>query len=141
MPQSRFQGTSTYVATDDLMMAVNAAINPLTALLEVRNGQLLAKEATRELMRSAAQEVARLAEILGIHLATNDPAGFALQVAERTSANVSSMLQDIQRGAPTEIDAICGAIVRIAEKHNLDTPINWALWNLVRAKADLADGK
>jgi 2-dehydropantoate 2-reductase len=121
-------------------LAVNAAINPLTALLEVRNGQLLAHEATRELMRSAAQEVARLADVLGIHLATKDPAGFALQVAERTSANVSSMLQDIQRGAPTEIDAICGAIVRLAGEHDVDTPLNWALWNLVRAKADLGDG-
>jgi 2-dehydropantoate 2-reductase len=121
-------------------LAVNAAINPLTALLEMRNGQLLAQEATRELMRSAAQEVARLADVLGIHLATNDPAGFALQVAERTSANVSSMLQDMQRGAPTEIDAICGAIVGIAGKHDMDTPINWALWKLVRAKADIGDG-
>jgi 2-dehydropantoate 2-reductase len=122
-------------------LAVNAAINPLTALLEVRNGQLLAQEATRELMQSAAQEVGRLADVLGIHLATEDPAAFAFKVAERTSDNVSSMLQDIRRGAPTEIDAICGAIVRIARQHGVDTPINWGLWNLVRAKVDLGDGE
>ena len=42
------------------------------------------------------------------------------------------MLQDIQRGAPTEIDAICGAIVEIAQKHEVPTPANWACWQLVR---------
>jgi 2-dehydropantoate 2-reductase len=120
-------------------LAVNAAINPLTALLEIRNGQLLAQQTTRELMQSAAQEVARLADVLGIRLAMDDPVAFAFQVAERTSDNVSSMLQDIQRGAPTEIDAICGAIVRIAGQHEVDTPINWGLWNLVKAKANLGD--
>ncbi|MCK7475806.1 MAG: hypothetical protein MZV49_25235 [Rhodopseudomonas palustris] len=34
----------------------------------------------------------------------------------------SSMLQDVLRGAPTEIDAICGAVVRAAEKHKLGAP-------------------
>jgi len=43
------------------------------------------------------------------------------------------MLQDIQRGAPTEIDAICGAIVEIAHKHEVPTPANWACWQLVKA--------
>ncbi len=121
-------------------LAVNAAINPLTALLELRNGQLLEQESTRDVMISAAQEVAILAKSLGVRLATKDAAAFALQVAERTSDNVSSMLQDIQRGAPTEIDAICGAIVRIAGQQGMETPINWGLWKLVKAKAELVAG-
>jgi 2-dehydropantoate 2-reductase len=43
------------------------------------------------------------------------------------------MLQDVLRGAPTEIDAICGAVVKTAEKHGLKTPLNWACWQLVKA--------
>jgi 2-dehydropantoate 2-reductase len=43
------------------------------------------------------------------------------------------MLQDVLRGAPTEIDAICGAVVETGQKHGIDTPINWACWKLVKA--------
>ena len=35
--------------------------------------------------------------------------------------------------APTEIDAICGAVVETGQKHGIDTPVNWACWKLVKA--------
>jgi 2-dehydropantoate 2-reductase len=60
----------------------------------------------------------------------------AEQVAKRTAANHSSMLQDVLRGAPTEIDAICGAVVSVARRHHIDTPANWACWNLVKATVE-----
>jgi 2-dehydropantoate 2-reductase len=43
------------------------------------------------------------------------------------------MLQDVLRGAPTEIDAICGAVVRAAKKHGIETPVNRVCWDLVKA--------
>ena len=43
------------------------------------------------------------------------------------------MLQDVQRGGPTEIDAICGAIVQAGEHTGVPTPINRTLWQLVKA--------
>jgi 2-dehydropantoate 2-reductase len=43
------------------------------------------------------------------------------------------MLQDVQRRAPTEIDAINGAIVRLGEQAGIPTPVNHTLWLLVRA--------
>lgn len=118
-------------------LAVNAAINPLSALLEVRNGQLLEQESARELMQLAAEEVARLAGVMKIQLSANDPVAFAYEVARRTAENASSMLQDILRGAPTEIDAICGAVVKLAIEHGIELPVNRCLWKLVGAKAKL----
>jgi hypothetical protein len=41
------------------------------------------------------------------------------------------MLQDIQRGAPTEIEAICGAVVRAGQAHGVATPVNAVLHRLV----------
>ena len=41
------------------------------------------------------------------------------------------MLQDVQRGAPTEIDAICGAIVKTGEKLGVPVPVNRTFWKLV----------
>jgi 2-dehydropantoate 2-reductase len=42
-------------------------------------------------------------------------------------------LQDVKRGAPTEIDAICGAVVRAGEERGVRAPVNWAMWRLVSA--------
>jgi 2-dehydropantoate 2-reductase len=117
-------------------LAINAGINPLTALLEVPNGELLARPGARELMRAAAQETAAVAAARGVALPYLDAAARAEEVAQRTSANISSMLQDIRRGAPTEIDAINGAVVREGEAAGVATPLNWSLWNLVRAKVN-----
>jgi 2-dehydropantoate 2-reductase len=50
------------------------------------------------------------------------------------------MLQDIHRGAPTEIDAICGAVVRTGEQLGVETPVNRALWYLVQARAARGEG-
>jgi 2-dehydropantoate 2-reductase len=47
--------------------------------------------------------------------------------------NHSSMFQDVRRGVPTEIDAICGAVTQRAEVHEIKTPYNHACWQLVRA--------
>lgn len=115
-------------------LAVNAAINPLTALLEVPNGTLLELPSSRDLMAAVARETATVAEAQGIQLPYTDPALVIEQVARRTAANRSSMLQDITRGTPTEIDAINGAIVREADRHNVPAPVNRTLWQLVKAK-------
>jgi 2-dehydropantoate 2-reductase len=113
-------------------LAVNAGINPLTALLQVTNGFLVENEDARWLMSQAAAEVAAVAQALGIALPYPDAAGRALQVAQATAANFSSMAQDIARGSLTEIDAICGVVVQEGRRLGIPTPINQTLYDLVR---------
>ena len=114
-------------------LVVNAAINPLTALLRIPNGALLELPSAREMMGVLAEEVASVAKAENIQLPFSDPISAAEEVARRTAANHSSMLQDVLRSAPTEIDAICGAVVQAGKKHELKTPVNWACWNLIKA--------
>jgi 2-dehydropantoate 2-reductase len=114
-------------------LVINAAINPLTALLRVSNGELLERPSASELMAEAALEAAAVAKAVGMHLSAADPAQAARWVAQRTAANHSSMLQDVMRDAPTEIDAICGAITAYGERHGVPTPVNRLLWMLVKA--------
>jgi 2-dehydropantoate 2-reductase len=116
-------------------LVINSAINPLTALLRVQNGELLERPTARALMRALAQESAAVAAAEGVRLATDDPAAMVEEVARQTAGNYSSMLQDIQRGAPTEIEAICGAITRAGQRHGLTSPLNEAFWRLVEALA------
>jgi 2-dehydropantoate 2-reductase len=117
-------------------LVINAAINPLTALLRIPNGKLLERPSAYEMMKALARETAQVAEAKNIKLSFSDPVVAAEDVARRTAANHSSMLEDVLRGAPTEIDAICGAVVKTAQKYNMDTPANWACWKLVKAMTE-----
>jgi 2-dehydropantoate 2-reductase len=114
-------------------LIINASINPLTALLRIPNGELLKSPSARILMRALAEEAAAVAFSENVNLASGDPAAMVEEVARKTAANHSSMFQDIKRGAPTEIDAICGAVTQTGKRHNIPTPINQVCWQLVRA--------
>ena len=121
--------------TDGLVwskLAVNAAINPLTALLRVPNGFLSEHDALVAVMRGVAREVVAVAAAQGIALPLPDTLERPRIVAQATAANRSSMLQDVDRGALTEIDAICGAVARLGRELGVPTPLNIRLCRLVR---------
>ncbi len=120
-------------------LVINAAINPLSALLNVPNGALLQAPSAEKLLGELAKETASVARAKGIPLSAENSVIAAKRVARQTAENISSMLQDLRRGAPTEIDAICGAIVRTGEKLAIPTPLNRLFWTLIQAKAALAN--
>lgn len=131
-------GFTTEIADDIESLAwsklvVNAAINPLTALLDIPNGELLTRPTARELSAALAREVADVAHKKGVILNFADPVAAAEDVAQRTAANISSMLQDVRREAQTEIDAICGAVVDAGKSLGVPTPANEMMWTLVSA--------
>jgi 2-dehydropantoate 2-reductase len=125
--------------TDDLdalvwgKLVVNAAINALSALLRVPNGALAAIPQARALAERAATEAAAVALARGVRLPFADPPAHALAIAQVTGANRSSMLQDVLRGSPTEVDAINGAVAREGRRLGVPTPINALLAELVAA--------
>lgn len=111
--------------------AVNAAINPLSALLGWPNGRLAASAPTRALMRQLAEEVGAVAAALGHPLEA--PGARALAVAAATGDNLSSMLQDVRAGRATEIEAITGSILRRAASVQQELPANRVLYRLITA--------
>ena len=114
-------------------LAVNCAINPLSALAGRLNGELLESAESRETLVKAATEVAAVAAAKGLELGA-DVGALVLAVARETGANRSSMLQDLDRGARTEIDAMNGAVVREARALGVPVPVNEALWRAVLAR-------
>ena len=121
-------------------LAINAAINPLTALLGVKNGDLLKSQAALAIMADAASEVIEVGRAQGIFLDIEEPGKKAEEVAEITAENLSSMLQDINRGAQTEIDAVCGAVVERGKKVQVPTQVNELLSALIMAKVEMDGG-
>jgi len=98
----------------------------------VTNGALLERADWRHTVEASAREVAAVAAARDLDL--GDTAAQALEVASLTAANRSSMLQDLERGARTEIDAINGAVVREGQRWGVPTPVNQGLWHAVRQR-------
>jgi 2-dehydropantoate 2-reductase len=114
-------------------LVINVGINALTALLAQPNGRLLEQEDTRALLSDLVAEAVAVARARGVRLAYEDPLARVLEVAERTGANRSSMLQDFDRGRLSEIEFINGAILREARAAGIPAPVNTTVTRLVLA--------
>ncbi|GGP52740.1 ketopantoate reductase family protein [Shewanella saliphila] len=107
-------------------LAINAVINPLSALNKCANGQLAAEEYQPQIT-AIIDELVDVAKCDGIEL---DPAQLlnrVKQVIALTSANFSSMYQDVTHHRVTEIDYINGYICQQARRYNLAVPTNQSL--------------
>ena len=91
-------------------LAINCAINPLTVLFNCNNGALLENPEALALMQQICDEVTEVIARQPDLTADSGLFDTAKQVAEKTSANISSMLQDARAGRETEIDFINGFI-------------------------------
>ena len=123
----------------------NAALNPLGALLGVPYGELPADRDTRMIMDAVIEEAFAVARAEGVELAWPDAAAygdaFYGRLVPSTAAHRSSMLQDIERGRPTEIDAINGQVAARGAAHGVPTPVNATLARLIRARTRAGCGR
>jgi 2-dehydropantoate 2-reductase len=114
----------------------NAALNPLSALLNVHYGALPERADSRALMNAAIGEAFAVATAEGVELPWPTADAYRKEFYERlvpvTFDHRSSMLQDLERGRQTEIDAINGEVWRRACAHGIVTPVNEVLTRLVR---------
>jgi 2-dehydropantoate 2-reductase len=113
-------------------LLINAVINPLTSLLRVRNGELTASPDRLATMRVLFDETVDILRLCGLE--TKEPLWEELlDVCSRTGRNRSSMLQDVLAGRRTEIDALNGAVCRLAERLDKPAPRNETVAALIRA--------
>jgi 2-dehydropantoate 2-reductase len=114
----------------------NGCLNPLSAICGVSYGALGETPETRAVMRDVAHEIFAVMGAAGYRTRYADADAFLKALYEvllpPTAAHESSMLQDLRAGRRTEIDALNGAVVRLAEAHGRDAPTNRTLCELVR---------
>lgn len=115
-------------------LAVNAAINPLTALAGVTNAAVSRDSGLRAAAESLASEVVQVANASGVTIDRQEVLAAVDAVSRATGQNRSSMLVDLESGTRTEIDAINGAVVAEAARHRLKVPANQVMTALVRAR-------
>jgi 2-dehydropantoate 2-reductase len=120
-------------------LLVNVGINALTAVTGLRNGRLADFPETGDLMEMAIREAVAVAEKKGIVLTVSDPVNHTREIAKKTAANRSSMLQDVCRRRRTEISVINGAIVGEGKRLGVPTPVNDVLAKLVAVREKTYD--
>jgi len=112
-------------------LIVNVGINALTAVTGLKNGRLADFPETEALMKGAIEEAYSVAKRKGIALEIDEPFEHTRDIAKKTAANRSSMLQDILAKRPTEIAVINGAVVEEGKKLGIPTPVNSMLTSLI----------
>jgi len=114
-------------------LLINAGINPFTAILNCRNGELLDAPLFRRHIRPLCAEIAALMAAAGVaHPGAEELQAQIEAVARRTAANTSSMLADVRQGRKTEIDYINGYLVRLGSELGIPTPVNRMLTERIR---------
>ena len=109
---------------------VNSAINPVSAITRLRNGDLFKSPELREIGFKVISEGSRVARANGIILKPS-PKRLLARVLALTWNNKSSMLQDIEAGRRTEIGQMNGYISRLGNRVGIGTPLNYLLTKLV----------
>lgn len=113
-------------------LLINVGINPITALCGIPNSGIADLTNAGRLMEMLVLEAEKVARARGIKLPYDDAPAKVREVARATGKNLSSMLQDMNKGHGTEIDFINGAIVKEGAKVNVPTPCNELITLLVK---------
>ena len=114
----------------------NCALNAVSGLGRVTYGEIIASEDAKQVVEAVVYETLKVALAKGIHPpGLEDPraalAG-SFKIAEQMSGTRSSTAQDMARSKRTEIDALNGFVARLGVQLGVPTPVNHALYTLVK---------
>jgi 2-dehydropantoate 2-reductase len=110
-------------------LVINCLINPLTAILEIRDYEIVSPSLDR-LRHGIVRECIEVAKAEGVIF--EDDLADIIDKEISGLKNYSSMHQDLMKGKRTEIDFLNGKIVEIGRKHGISAPINETLVSLIK---------
>lgn len=109
-------------------LIVNAVINPLTAILKAKNGELMLNSHYLHLVHLVLDEVVKILDI-----SDREKVFMRIKtICENTASNQSSMLKDILNHRQTEIDGIIGGLLNMAETKDLKVPVLQFLYHSIK---------
>ncbi|MDX5476192.1 MAG: 2-dehydropantoate 2-reductase [Bacillaceae bacterium] len=115
-----------------IKLLVNAVINPLTALFQVKNGDLLENKHYEKSMRLLFEEVYSIIPVSN----KEDVWKHIVQICINTSANYSSMYRDVEKLQQTEVDAILGYVIKKSQEQNKNAPLTQFLLESIKGKTE-----
>ncbi|UCE99367.1 MAG: 2-dehydropantoate 2-reductase [Planctomycetota bacterium] len=117
-------------------MMFNCTLNPLGAILDVPYGVLGGNEYSRAIMNGIVEEIFDVIAAAGYKThwgrAEDFLEVFYKKLVPNTAEHKSSTLQDILAGKNTEIDALNGAVIKLAQEYKVEVPYNLAVYNMIK---------
>lgn len=114
-------------------LAINCVINPLTALLQVRNGELLKAEYQPKISQLLSEFVL-VAQACGQQFSLDELQQLIEKVQQTTAQNFSSMQQDVANQRRTELNAITGFLLQQAAANQIQLPAHQAIYQQLTAR-------
>jgi len=115
-------------------LAFNNAMNMITALIKQRDGVVCKSQFGFELSAQIAREVTAVGVAEGVNIDYDSVVATFGNIKEST--HIPSMLQDVVLQRPTEVDAICGAVIEKAGTYGIETPTLKAMYSLIKMLED-----
>lgn len=116
-------------------LLANVSVNAVAALTGLTGREIQEIEPANHLVRALAQEVAAVARAQGFtFIELENPDDYVIKTLDWVGDNKVSMLQDMEAGRRTEIDTLNLAVVERGEHYGVDTPLNWAIGNLIQTR-------
>lgn len=112
---------------------MNVGLNQVSAVLHAPYGVFSKEGPARELMFEASREVVNISVKAGIHLNEDDLKNYAAIISKISPEGKTSMCQDVEAGRKTEVEIFSGTVIELGRKYGVATPVNDALFKLLRA--------
>ena len=113
-------------------LMVNCAYNAISGLAQAPYGEFATVSSVRDLQHAVVAEVCAVASAAGVDLPLSEALAAMERIAGAMPAQLSSTAQDMTRRKPSEIDHLNGFIVRRGREVGVPTPVNLALYALVK---------
>ena len=117
-------------------MLFNCSLNPLGAIFDVPYGDLKQSEHSRQIMADVVREIFDVLNASGNSSYWENPEVYFAFLLDTlipgTARHKSSTLQDIRMKKQTEIDALTGAVVALADRHGVNVPVNRMLYRMIK---------
>ena len=108
----------------------NLSFNPVSVLTQGTLVDLATDPGTRRVIRAMMEEARAVGEALGVSFAVD--ADERMNMAAKVGAHRTSMLQDVEAGRPTELDALLGAVIELGQIVQISTPSLQLIYDLCK---------
>lgn len=99
----------------------NGSFNPLSVLTRTTLAEMIDFPPSRRLIEDMMDEIREVATAVGVHVALSNEK--RINGARQAGSHKTSMLQDLENGRQPELDAVLGAVIELARRHHVDTPV------------------
>jgi len=111
---------------------INVGINQASAALRAPYSVFQTSHEARQLMALAMEEVRVLSGKEGVLLSEKDLENWHRVLSNLNPQGKTSMLQDVEAGRKTEVDAFAGKVIELGKRHGIPTPINQRLFDEIK---------